>query len=102
MKQDKKIQEKQEFNSAISRFGMYLFGKIKKILKKLLANPKIQKLVFDYALTCQFNEFLPFSFKFFFFFIHTIWKEQDFFSFFFYSRPNKKEQKLYTKIIIFL
>jgi len=71
MKQDKKIQEKQEFNSAIPRFGMYLFNKIKKILKKLLANPKIQKLVFDYALTCQFNEFLPFSFNFSFFFLST-------------------------------
>jgi len=32
MKQCKRIQEKQEFNSSISRFGMYLFDKNKKIL----------------------------------------------------------------------
>jgi hypothetical protein len=82
---------------------MYLFGKIKKILKKLLANPKIQKLVFDYAVTCQFNEFLPFSFNFFFFLSTQFGKNKISFPFFFfYSRPNQKEQKLYTKIIIFL
>ena len=47
MKQDRNsylIQEKQEFNSAIPRFSMYLFDKIKKILKKHSTSPKIQEL----------------------------------------------------------
>jgi len=46
-----KARRKQEFNLAIPRFGMYLFGKI----KKLSAYPKIQGHVFGYALTYPFN-----------------------------------------------
>ena len=54
MKQGKITQEKQEFNLAIPRFGMYLFGKI----KKLSANPKIQGHIFGYVLTYPFNQYL--------------------------------------------
>jgi hypothetical protein len=64
MKQGKIIQEKQELNLTIPRFGMYLFSKIKKLFKKLSATPKIQGLVFDYALNCQFNQFFKFFFNF--------------------------------------
>jgi hypothetical protein len=41
MKQCQIIQKQQEFNLAIPRFGIYLLGKIKKIFKKLLVNPRI-------------------------------------------------------------
>jgi len=100
MKQAKIIHEKQEFDSTIPRFGMYLFKKIKKIFKKLSVNPKIhrhvifkkilanlkiQGIVFDYALICQFNQFLSFSS----FFIHTIYQEE--FFFFFCSRLKSRK-----------
>jgi hypothetical protein len=58
MKQGKIIQQKQEFNTAIQRFGMYLFIKIYKIFKKNSANPKIQRLKCGCALICQFSQFL--------------------------------------------
>ena len=58
MKQGKIILEKQEFNSTISRFGMYLFDKIKKIS----VNPKTKVLVFDYVQICQSINSYNFSF----------------------------------------
>ena len=88
MKQDNIIQEKQEFILAITRFSTYLFNKIKKILKKHSTSPKIQELVFNYALTCQFKSIHAF---FSFFFIHTIQHDQNFFFFFFYSKLKSRK-----------
>jgi hypothetical protein len=64
MKHDKTIKKKTRIQFGNTKVWYVLIWKIKKIFKKLLANPKIQGLVFDYALTCQFNQFLQFFLRF--------------------------------------
>jgi len=90
MKQGKIIQQKQEFNTAIQRFGMYLFIKIKKIFKKISANPKIQRLKCGCALICQFSQFLHFFLQLFLFSLSTQFKKNKISFLFFYSRPKSR------------
>jgi len=80
------IQEKQEINSVIPR-------PIRKNQENIvLANPKIQVLVFVCTLTCKFNHLIsPSTFPFIFllstqFGLHKI-------SLFFYSRPKFKKKR---------